>query len=57
VLEDEPRVHPALVALPNVVLTPHIGSAERETREAMARIAVDNAIAVLAGDPPLTPVT
>jgi glyoxylate reductase len=37
------------------VLAPHIGSADRPTREAMARIAVDNVLAVLAGQPPLTP--
>jgi glyoxylate reductase len=57
VFEDEPRVHPALLARPNVVLAPHIGSADRPTREAMARTAVENVIAVLAGRPALTPVT
>lgn len=56
VFEDEPRVHPALLALDNVVLAPHIGSADRPTREAMARIAADNAVHVLSGKPPLTPV-
>jgi glyoxylate reductase len=56
VFEDEPRVFPALLARDNVVLAPHIGSADRPTREAMARIAADNALAVLAGRPPLTPV-
>jgi glyoxylate reductase len=56
VYEDEPRVPEELRALPNVVLAPHIGSADRPTREAMARTAADNAIAVLAGQPPLTPV-
>ena len=49
VFADEPRVSPALLALSNVVLAPHIASAERETREAMARMAVTNALAVLAG--------
>ncbi|HEY8091224.1 MAG TPA: D-glycerate dehydrogenase [Polyangiaceae bacterium] len=57
VFEDEPRVDPRLLALENVVLAPHLGSADRPTREAMARIAVDNVLAVLAGQPPLTPVT
>ncbi len=56
VFEDEPRVHPALLALDNVILAPHIGSADRPTRVAMARMAVDNARAVLAGEAPLHPV-
>jgi phosphoglycerate dehydrogenase-like enzyme len=46
-----------LLALPNVVLTPHLGSATRQTREAMTRIVVDNILAVERGDPLLTPVT
>ena len=41
----------------DVILAPHIGSADTPTREAMARIAIDNVIAVLAGEPPLTPVS
>jgi lactate dehydrogenase-like 2-hydroxyacid dehydrogenase len=57
VYEDEPRAHPGLRALGNVVLLPHIASAGRATREAMGKLAVDNVRAVLAGDPPLTPVT
>lgn len=56
VFEDEPRVHPALLDRPNVVLAPHIGSADRPTREAMASMAVDNVLEVLAGRAPLTPV-
>ncbi|MBF7143887.1 MULTISPECIES: NAD(P)-dependent oxidoreductase [Pseudomonas] len=44
-----------LLRLPNVVATPHIGSATHETREAMAACAVDNLLAVLAGNPPLDP--
>jgi glyoxylate reductase len=56
VYEDEPRVHPALLGLENVVLAPHIGSAERPAREAMARIAADNVLAVLGGGAALTPV-
>jgi len=58
VYEREPEVHPGLIRLyERVVLTPHIGSASEETRRALARIAVDNVLAVLAGDPPLTPVS
>jgi glyoxylate reductase len=38
------------------VLAPHLGSATRETRTAMIELAVRNALAVLAGQPPLTPV-
>lgn len=57
VFEHEPAVHPDLVELENVVLIPHLGSATIETRTAMAELAAANAIAVLAGDPPTTPVT
>ena len=53
VFEDEPRVHPALLALENVVLAPHIGSADRPTRVSMATMAVDSVRAVLDGQPPL----
>ena len=56
VYEREPEVHPGLLALENVVLAPHLGSATTETRTAMAELAVSNAIAVLEGKPPLTPV-
>jgi lactate dehydrogenase-like 2-hydroxyacid dehydrogenase len=56
VYEDEPRPHPGLRALDNVVLLPHIASAGRATREAMGKLAVDNVRAVLNGDPPRTPV-
>jgi glyoxylate reductase len=56
VFEDEPRVHPALLARSNVVLAPHIGSADRPTREAMAGKAVANVLEVLAGRAALTPV-
>jgi lactate dehydrogenase-like 2-hydroxyacid dehydrogenase len=56
VFAHEPDVPPELLDLPNVVLTPHLGSATRQTREAMTRLAVDNLLAVGRGDPPLTPV-
>jgi glyoxylate reductase len=56
VYEDEPRVHPELLALDNVVLSPHVGSSTSETRTAMADLAVRNVVAVLSGQPPLTPV-
>jgi glyoxylate reductase len=57
VFEEEPKVHPALLARENAVLTPHIGSADRPTREAMASLAAANVIRILRGEPPLTPVT
>jgi glyoxylate reductase len=57
VYEQEPRVEPALLGLDNVVLTPHLGSATVETRTAMAELAARNAISVLRGEGPLTPVT
>ena len=56
VYEREPEVHPDLFGLENVLLVPHLGSATTETRTAMADLAAQNAIAVLAGQPPLTPV-
>jgi glyoxylate reductase len=56
VFVHEPRVPPELLALPNVVLTPHLGSATEAARHGMTRLAVDNILAVAAGRPPLTPV-
>ena len=56
VYEREPAVEQGLLALENVVLAPHLGSGTRETRTAMAELAVANALAVLGGGPPLTPV-
>jgi glyoxylate reductase len=56
VYENEPRVHPELLTLENIVLAPHLGSATTETRTAMADLAVHNVIAVLTGNPALTPV-
>jgi len=47
---------PGLAELDNVLLLPHLGSATRETRLAMARLAADNIHAVLSGKDPLTPV-
>ncbi len=55
VFEGEPAVHPDLLTVPNVVLTPHIASATRPTRMAMANLAADNLVAVLTGKAPLTP--
>ncbi len=56
VYADEPAINPRLRAAPRTVLLPHIGSATQETRRRMAAIAVANVRAVLAGQPPLTPV-
>jgi glyoxylate reductase len=56
VFEHEPAVEPELLALDNVVLLPHVGSATATARDAMARLVAENVIAVLAGKPPLTPV-
>jgi glyoxylate reductase len=53
VLDPEPpRADDPLLELPNVVLAPHLGSATVETRLAMAQLAADNLLAVLAGKPP-----
>lgn len=56
VFEGEPKVHPQLLTVPNVVLTPHIASATVPTRKAMADLAVDNLIGYLVNGKPLTPV-
>ena len=56
VFEGEPDVNPALLNVPGLVLTPHTASAGEATRDAMGILALDNAAAVLAGKPPLTPV-
>ena len=55
VFEGEPAVHPDLLGVPNVVLTPHIASATLPTRLAMAGLAADNLIAFFTGKTPLTP--
>jgi len=57
VYEEEPAVHPGLLGLENVVLSPHLGSATVETRQAIAELAARNAIAAVRGEPLLTPVT
>jgi glyoxylate reductase len=57
VYEHEPQLAPGLADLDNVVLIPHLGSATIETRAAMATLAAHNTVAVLSGQPPLTPVT
>ena len=56
VYEEEPKVHPDLLGLENVMLIPHLASATTETRTAMADLAASNVLAVLNGQPPLTPV-
>ncbi len=55
VFEGEPRVHPDLLALSNVVLTPHIASATLSTRRAMADLAADNLIRFLVHGQAVTP--
>ena len=57
VFEHEPAVHPTLLARSNAVLSPHIGSADGPTREAMASRAIANVLEVLAGRPAQTPKT
>ena len=56
VYEEEPKMAPGLAELPNTVLTPHTASATEETRSAMSELAAKNIIAVLSGQPPLTPI-
>jgi len=52
VFEFEPKVHPALLAMPNVVVSPHMGTATGETRLAMAMLTADNLLAALSGQRP-----
>lgn len=56
VFEQEPRIHPGLLALPHVVLTPHIGSATAETRSRMAEAVAEDILRVLRGEAPANPV-
>jgi glyoxylate reductase len=57
VYEKEPEIHKGLLAFENVVLSPHLGSSAIETRTTMIQLAVQNIIAVLSGQPPLTPIS
>jgi len=52
VFEFEPQIHPALLTMSNVIVTPHMGTATRETRLAMAMKGADNLLAALAGQRP-----
>lgn len=52
VYEEEPKIHPGLMELENVVLAPHIGSASHETRLKMATMAVENCLSALSGKRP-----
>jgi glyoxylate reductase len=52
VFEHEPKVERALLKMPNVILTPHLGSAVMELRETMAHVVVDNILAVIGGRRP-----
>ena len=54
VYEHEPQVSPELIQMPNVVLTPHLGSAVLELREGMANVVVDNTIALIEGGEPVS---
>jgi lactate dehydrogenase-like 2-hydroxyacid dehydrogenase len=56
VFEGEPKLNPGYLALPNAVLTPHIGSASRATRVVMCNTAAANMVAVLEGREPPNPV-
>ena len=56
VYEGEPKVHPDLLSVPNIVLTPHIASASMPTRLAMADLAADNLIEFLIRQKALTPI-
>jgi len=52
VFEFEPQIHPALLAMPNVVVSPHMGTSTGETRLAMAMMAAENLLTALAGQRP-----
>lgn len=57
VFEEEPIIHEGLLTLPNVVMTPHLGGAAREARQAARIMAAENVALVLRGEEPKTPVT
>jgi lactate dehydrogenase-like 2-hydroxyacid dehydrogenase len=54
VFAEEPNVPPELLAMPHVVLLPHVGSASGPTRDLMSQLVVDNLVAVVSGKPPVT---
>jgi len=56
VYEKEPKVHPGLLRVPSAVLLPHVGSATKEAREGMGKLATENLMAVLSGGDPPCPV-
>jgi lactate dehydrogenase-like 2-hydroxyacid dehydrogenase len=56
VFAEEPKVPAELIAMDNVVLLPHVGSASHHTRRAMGQLVVDNLLAWSTGKAPLTPV-
>jgi glyoxylate reductase len=56
VFREEPKVPAPYLDLPNVVLTPHIGSGTRETRAAMARLVIEDILRFAKGQPPAHPV-
>ena len=56
VFEEEPKIHPKLMQMDNVVLAPHIGSGTYRTRRVMAEMVANNVLTVLHGKPPLNPV-
>ena len=56
VFEKEPELMPGLTDLDNVIITPHIASGTKETRDKMSEMAANNVISVLEGNDPLNPV-
>ena len=56
VYEEEPKIHPGLLAQENVVLVPHMASATAETRAAMYDLVARNVVNVLNGQAPITPI-
>jgi glyoxylate reductase len=56
VFENEPTPHPELIAMPQVILTPHIGGGTRESRRQARLLCAENVARVLKGEKPVTPV-